>query len=121
MPTPPCTANRSIFLIDTYDTLEAARSIVAAGLRPAAVRLDSGDLAALAREVRRIFDAGGLEATRIVVSGDLDEWSIADLLAQEAPIDGFGVGTALSTSRDAPALGGIYKLVEIDRAGTRRR
>jgi nicotinate phosphoribosyltransferase len=83
------------------------------------VRIDSGDLAALSREVRRIFDAGGLSRTRIFVSGDLDEWSIADLVAQEAPIDGFGVGTALSTSKDAPALGGIYKLVEIERSGTR--
>jgi nicotinate phosphoribosyltransferase len=110
---------RSTFLIDTYDTLEAARSIVSAGLRPAAVRIDSGDLVALTREVRRILDAGGLRQTRIVVSGDLDEWSIADLVAQEAPVDGFGVGTALSTSSDAPALGGIYKLVEIERAGQR--
>jgi nicotinate phosphoribosyltransferase len=109
--------DRSIFLIDTYDTLAAARGIVASGLRPAAVRLDSGDLGALSREVRRIFDAGGLSQTRIVVSGDLDEWAIADLMAQEAPIDGFGVGTALATSKDAPALGGIYKLVEIERAG----
>jgi nicotinate phosphoribosyltransferase len=108
---------RSTFLIDTYDTLEAARRIVASGLRPAAVRLDSGDLGAHSREVRRIFDAGGLSHTRVLVSGDLDEWAIADLVAQEAPIDGFGVGTALSTSKDAPALGGIYKLVEVERSG----
>jgi nicotinate phosphoribosyltransferase len=111
--------DRSIFLIDTYDTLAAARSIVKAGLHPAAVRIDSGDLAALSREVRRILDAAGLKHTRVVVSGDLDEWAIADLMAEEAPIDGFGVGTALSTSSDAPALGGIYKLVEIDRWGER--
>jgi nicotinate phosphoribosyltransferase len=91
---------------------------VTAGLRPAAVRLDSGDLAALAKGVRQIFDAAGLTATRIYVSGDLDEWSIARLLADDAPVDGFGVGTALSTSKDAPALGGIYKLVEIERSGT---
>jgi nicotinate phosphoribosyltransferase len=112
--------DRAVFLIDTYDTLEAARKIVASGLRPAAVRLDSGDLAALARGVRAILDAGGLAATRILASGDLDEWAVDDLVRQGAPIDGFGVGTALSTSKDAPALGGIYKLVEIERAGTAR-
>lgn len=108
---------QSTFLIDTYDTIEAARKIVSAGLRPAAVRIDSGHLATLCRRVRDIFDEGGLKHTRILVSGDLDEHTIADLLASETPIDGFGVGTALSTSKDAPALGGIYKLVEIVRAG----
>jgi nicotinate phosphoribosyltransferase len=102
----------STLLIDTYDTLAAARRLAAAGLTPAAVRLDSGDLLALAREVRRIFDEGGLGATRILVSGDLDEARIAALVAAGAPIDGFGVGTAISTVRDAPALGGVYKLVE---------
>ncbi len=108
---------RAVLLIDTYDTLQAARRIVAEGLRPSAVRLDSGDLVALSREVRQIFDAGGLSHTRILASGDLDEWAITELLAAQAPIDGFGVGTSLSTSMDAPALGGIYKLVEIERAG----
>jgi nicotinate phosphoribosyltransferase len=108
---------RAVLLIDTYDTLEAARRIVAEGLRPSAVRLDSGDLGALSREVRQIFDAGGLSQTRILASGDLDEWAITELLAAQAPIDGFGVGTSLSTSIDAPALGGIYKLVESERAG----
>jgi nicotinate phosphoribosyltransferase len=104
-------------LIDTYDTLAAARAIVDAGLRPGSVRLDSGDLVGLSCEVRRILDAGGLTHTRIIVSGDLDEYSVAQLIAQAAPIDAFGVGTALSTSRDAPALGGVYKLVAIERAG----
>jgi nicotinate phosphoribosyltransferase len=102
----------STLLIDTYDTLAAARRIVQGGLRPSAVRIDSGDLAALAREVRNIFDAGGLTATKILVSGDLDEWQIETLLSAGAPIDGFGVGTAISTVRDAPGLGGVYKLVE---------
>jgi nicotinate phosphoribosyltransferase len=102
----------STLLIDTYDTVAAARRIVASGLRPSAVRLDSGDLLALAREVRRIFDEGGLGATRILVSGDLDETRIATLIAAGAPIDGFGVGTAISAVSDAPALGGVYKLVE---------
>jgi nicotinate phosphoribosyltransferase len=107
----------STLLIDTFDTVEAARKIVAAGLAPAAVRLDSGDLVALSLAVRTVLDAGGLSDTRIVVSGDLDEWAIAHLLAQGAPIDAFGVGTALVTSKDAPALGGVYKLVEVERDG----
>lgn len=106
---------RAVFLIDTYDTVEAARKIVAAGLRPMSVRIDSGDLIKLSRTVRRILDEGGLAKTQIVASGDLDEWSIAEALAKQAPIDAFGVGTALSTSRDAPSLGGIYKLVEVER------
>ena len=72
---------RTTLLIDTYDTVAAARRIVASGLKPAAVRLDSGDLLALSREVRQIFDSGGLSATRILVSGDLDEYRIAELVA----------------------------------------
>jgi nicotinate phosphoribosyltransferase len=112
--------SHSTLLIDTYDTLGAARRIVAAGLRPTAVRLDSGDLLALSRGVRRIFDEGGLTATRILVSGDLDEQRIAGLVAAGAPIDGFGVGTAISAVRDAPALGGVYKLVETMEGGTPR-
>ena len=104
-------------LIDTYDTIAAARAIVDAGLKPGSVRLDSGDLVALSREVRRVLDEGGLSATRILASGDLDEYSIAELVAQRAPVDAFGVGTAISTSRDAPALGGVYKLVAIERDG----
>jgi nicotinate phosphoribosyltransferase len=109
--------NATTLLIDTYDTLAAARRIVDAGLRPAAVRLDSGDLTALARGVRTIFDAGGLAATRILASGDLDEHRIASLLNEGAPIDAFGVGTAVSTVRDAPALGAVYKLVDTEDEG----
>jgi nicotinate phosphoribosyltransferase len=108
---------RSVLLIDTYDSLQAARRIVASGLRPGAVRIDSGDLVEISRALRRIFDDAGLQATRILASGDLDEYRIAALVAAEAPIDGFGVGTAVSTSRDAPALGGVYKMVEIERGG----
>lgn len=107
----------TVLLIDTYDTVEAARHIVRSGLRPAAVRLDSGNVLELSRLVRRVLDEGGLSATRIFVSGDLDEYRIDALVRAEAPIDAFGVGTALSTSSDAPALGGIYKLVEIQRDG----
>ncbi len=111
---------RATLLIDTYDTLTAARRIVAAGLRPAAVRLDSGDLLTLSRHVRQIFDEGGLAHTRILVSGDLDEYRIHALVQAGAPIDGFGVGTAISAVSDAPALGGVYKLVEMVEAGEAR-
>jgi nicotinate phosphoribosyltransferase len=110
---------RSVFLIDTYDTLIAARRIAASGLRPAAIRIDSGDIVETTRGVRTIFDEAGLQATKILVSGDLDEYRLAELLAAGAPIDGFGVGTAISTAKDAPALGGVYKLVEIERGGSR--
>ena len=99
-------------LLDTYDTLAAARKVAASGLSPRAVRLDSGDLAALSRQVRRILDGAGMRETRIFASGDLNEYRIAELLGQRARIDGFGVGTDLTTSRDAPALGGVYKLVD---------
>ena len=109
---------RAVLLIDTYDSIAAARLIVRARLRPAAVRLDSGDLVHLSRSVRKILDAGGLAETQILVTGDLDEHKVAALVSAGAPIDGFGVGTALSTSSDAPSLSGVYKLVEIDRAGT---
>jgi nicotinate phosphoribosyltransferase len=103
----------SILLLDTYDTLGAVDEIIRAGLRPAGVRLDSGDLVRLSKEVRRKLDAGGLRATRIFASGDLDESAITEVLAKGAPVDAFGVGTALATSSDAPALGGVYKLVEV--------
>ena len=109
--------SQSVLLIDTYDSIDAARLIVGAGLRPGGVRLDSGDLVGLSRGVRGILDAGGLAETRILVSGDLDEHTLADLVSSGAPIDGFGVGTALSTPGDAPSLSGVYKLVEVERAG----
>ena len=113
-------------LIDTYDTEAAARKVVAlaprlkeAGIAIRAVRLDSGDLAALSRSVRRILDAGGLAGVSIFASGGLDEDSIAALVAAGAPIDGFGVGTSLTTSTDVPALDCVYKLEEY--AGLPRR
>jgi nicotinate phosphoribosyltransferase len=107
--------DRSTLLIDTRDALDGARAACRAahltGIVPQAVRLDSGDLAEITAAVRRILDGGGCAATRIVCSGDLDEYRIERLLAAGAPIDGFGVGTALTTSNDAPTLGGVYKLV----------
>jgi nicotinate phosphoribosyltransferase len=107
----------AVFILDTYDAVAAARMVTAAGLKPKAVRLDSGDLVATSREVRRIFDEHGLTDTAIVASGDLDEMRIAEIIAAGAPVDGFGVGTAVSTSSDAPALSGVYKLAEIERGG----
>ena len=110
---------QAVLLIDTYDTVACAQRLVQAGLTPAAVRIDSGDLAMVSRSVRAILDAGGLRATRIIVSGDLDEHRIAQLVSS-APVDSFGVGTSISTVRDAPALGGVYKLVETGRHGYAR-
>lgn len=105
--------DRTVLLLDTFDTVAAARAVVASGLRPSGVRLDSGDFLALSREVRDILDAGGLRGTRIMVSGDLNEYRIRDLVAAGAPIDVYAVGTALVTSEDAPSLGGVYKLVQV--------
>jgi nicotinate phosphoribosyltransferase len=105
------------YLIDTYDTLEAARTIVSLGVKPSLVRLDSGDRYVLSRKVRRILDEGGMKDTKIFVSGDLNEYVLERLTARNPPIDYFGVGTDLVTSRDDPALPGIYKLVSLRRKG----
>ncbi len=116
----------TVFLIDTYDTLAAARKVVVIapelqrrGISVRGVRLDSGDLAALAHDVRRILDEAGLTRTTIFASGNLDEYRLRDLLSAGAPIDGFGVGTSLVTSSDAPFLDAVYKLQEY--AGKPRR
>ena len=87
------------------------------GKKLKSVRIDSGDLLKLSREVRKILDAEGLQHVKIVASGDLNEERIDDLLQNGAPIDSFGVGTEMVTSKDAPALGGIYKLVEREHHG----
>lgn len=112
-------------LLDTYDTERAAHTVVAwaprlreAGIVLQAVRLDSGDLAHHARQVRGILDAGGLSSVRVFASGGLDEMRVARL-AEQAPIDGFGIGTALTTSADVPALDAVYKLTAY--AGMPRR
>ncbi len=108
----------TILLVDTYDTLAAIDKVVrlsrevGSGFRVSGVRLDSGDLAALAREARQRLDAAGLDGVRIFASGGLDEATIAGLVAAGAPIDGFGVGTDMGVSRDAPAVDIAYKLVE---------
>ena len=102
------------FLVDTYDTLEGARKAALLGRPLWGVRLDSGDLPALSRAVRAILDEAGLREAKIMVSGDLNEHKIRELVAGGAPIDAFGVGTELATSADAPALSAVYKMVEID-------
>lgn len=105
---------RTVLLVDTYDTLAAIDKIIRNGLRPDSVRLDSGDLLMLSKQVRQRLDRGGLTETKIFASGDLDEFAIAELLEHGAPVDAFGVGTALATSKDAPALSGVYKLVDLE-------
>lgn len=104
----------AILLIDTYNTLTGARHAAELGARIRGVRLDSGDMLSLSRQVRAILDDAGLTDAVIVASGDLNEDSIARLEEDGAPIDLYGVGTELMTSRDAPALGGVYKLVAIE-------
>jgi nicotinate phosphoribosyltransferase len=114
--------DNAVLLIDTYDTEEGARKVVALGeegVRVRGVRIDSGDLAEHARRVRHILDLGGLRDCAIFASGGLDELAIQALMAARTPIDGFGVGTRLDTSADAPYLDCAYKLEEY--AGRPRR
>jgi nicotinate phosphoribosyltransferase len=112
--------NNVVFLVDTYDTLNGVRNAVVAGERLrargyklAGIRLDSGDLAYLSIEARKILDAAGFHDTTIVATNDLDENLITALKAQGARIDTWGVGTRLVTAYDQPALGGVYKLAAI--------
>ncbi len=107
----------TVFLLDTYDTIEAAHLVAELGKPVWGVRLDSGDLVSLAREVRRILDGSGLQSAKIFATNDLNENRLAELLRAGAPIDAFGVGTALATSSDAPSLSAVYKLVELRRDG----
>jgi nicotinate phosphoribosyltransferase len=100
-------------LVDTYDiTTGVANAVEVAGTQLGAVRIDSGDLGVLARQVRAQLDGLGATGTRIVVSGDLDEFAIAALRAE--PVDFYGVGTSLVTGSGAPTAGMVYKLVEVD-------
>jgi nicotinate phosphoribosyltransferase len=115
-----------VLLLDTYDTEAAARKVVAlaprlkaSGIAIRGVRLDSGDLVALAKSVRAILDRGGLQDVTIFASGGLDEEELAAFARAGAPIDGFGVGTSLTTSSDVPAIDCVYKLQEY--AGLPRR
>jgi nicotinate phosphoribosyltransferase len=115
-----------ILLIDTYDTEAAAEKVVRIapklareGISIRGVRLDSGDLAEHAFKVRRILDEGGLGNVTIFASGSVDEYLLEELMTKKAPIDGFGIGTHMDTSADAPYLDCAYKLVEY--AGKPRR
>lgn len=109
----------TVFLIDTYDTLEGARNAVRVaeemktrGLSPVGVRLDSGDMVALSLEVRKILNAAGFPEMKIFASSGFDEFKIEDVIAKGAAIDAFGVGTAMGVSADAPFLDIVYKLVK---------
>jgi nicotinate phosphoribosyltransferase len=105
-------------LVDTYDTLQGVRTVadlareLGERFRVSAIRLDSGDLEVLASAVRKALDEAGLRRVKIFASGGLDEHSIAELVSRGAPIDGFGVGTRMGVSEDAPALDMVYKLVD---------
>ena len=111
----------TVMLVDTYDTLDGVRHAIAAargaGVELAGVRLDSGNLLEFSREARRLLDQADMTETRIAASGDLEEGRIARLVAAGAPIDLWGVGTDLGTSRDSPVVNGIYKLVAHVRDG----
>lgn len=118
--------DNAVLLIDTYDTVAAARTVAriapelaARGVTIKGVRLDSGDLDRLSRDVRQILDAAGLADAVIFASGNLDEQRVRSLVTARAPIDSFGIGTSLTTSSDAPALDAVYKLQEY--AGVARR
>lgn len=106
--------DQAVLLVDTYDVRAAVDKIIAMGRKPKGIRLDSGDLAADSKWTRKRMDQVGWKDAIIFASGDLDEDRIAHLLAEGAPIDAFGVGTALVNSSDSPTLGVIYKLVETE-------
>jgi nicotinate phosphoribosyltransferase len=110
----------STLLVDTYDTLDGVRRVIelrrklGESFSVQAIRLDSGDLAELARASRKLLDDAGLNDVRIVASGGLDEYQLQQFVQAGVPIDGFGVGTSLAVSDDAPALDMAYKLVEYE-------
>jgi nicotinate phosphoribosyltransferase len=111
--------DRTTFLVDTYDTLQGVRTAIATirelGLEGnLGIRLDSGDLDALARGARRLLDDAGLADARIFASGGLDEYEVHELVTAGAPVDAFGVGTQLGVSADAPFVDSVYKLTEYD-------
>src|SRR5262249_43453243 len=113
-----------VFLVDTYDSLEGVRHAIEAGRRlrergheMIGIRLDSGDLAYLSQEARRLLDEAGFPKAAIIASNDLDEHVITSLKDQNAPIAVWGVGTHLVTGYDQPALGGVYKLSAVREPG----
>src|SRR5579863_1747356 len=110
----------TVQLLDTYDPLQGVRHAAKLGKPLWGVRLDSGDFLEMSRRVRAILDEAGLHDSRIMASGDLDEYKIRELVRAGAPIDSFGVGTQLAVSADAPVMGAAYKLVELDIHGIKR-
>lgn len=98
-------------LVDTYDSIMAVKKIIQAGIHTNGIRLDSGDLFSLSVDIRRMLNLAGYNSTKIMASGDLNEYRINELMNKGAPIDLFAVGTELVTSRDDPAMNGVYKLV----------
>ncbi len=109
--------DETVFLVDTYDTLEGTRIATQLGTPLWGVRLDSGDLGPLSRYVRKVLDDAGLTQAKIFATNDLDEHRIAELIRDGACIDAFGVGTQLATSADSPTVSAVYKLVELRRDG----
>ncbi len=114
----------TVLLVDTYDTLEGvknaiivAKELEAQGHRLKGIRLDSGDFDALSRASRFFLDDAGFDYVQIFASSDLNEWKINELEGNNVPIDAYGVGTEMITARPDPALGGVYKLLEIEDAG----
>ncbi|MGC8742516.1 MAG: nicotinate phosphoribosyltransferase [Verrucomicrobiia bacterium] len=109
--------NNGVFLVDTYDTIEGVKNAIMAGRKLVkngynffGIRIDSGDLLNLSREARKLLDENGFNTTKIIASGDLDEYQILNLKKNNAPVDIWGIGTRLVTGFDQPALGGVYKL-----------
>ncbi len=118
--------NNCTFLIDTYNTLESGlpnaikvfdEVLKPKGIRPIAVRLDSGDLAYLSKKVRKILDDSGYQDCKICVTNSLDEYLITSLINQNAAVDSFGVGENLITAKSDPVFGGVYKLVAMEKDG----
>jgi nicotinate phosphoribosyltransferase len=110
----------TVYLIDTYDTLEGARLAVSLGEPMWGVRVDSGNLLEMSRAVRGVLDEAGFRGAKVMATGDLNEYKILELVAAGAPIDTFGVGTELATSMDAPSHGAVYKIVELMDGPARR-
>jgi nicotinate phosphoribosyltransferase len=110
----------TVQLVDTYDALEGTRKVASLGPPLWGIRIDSGDFVELSKQARAILNEAGLRESKIMLSGDLDEYGIRDVIAAGAPVDSFGVGTQLATSADAPSMGSVYKLVELDIKGIKR-
>lgn len=115
-----------ILLVDTYNTLKQGvpnaikvfkEILIPKGYRPGGIRIDSGDAAYLSKKARKLLDEAGLPDCKILISNSLDEYIIKDLLMQKAPIDSFGVGERLITSKAEPVFGGVYKIVAVEKEG----